>query len=48
MDRLARLVCVKDFEVAALKLLDYQSSQYYSSAADDEITLTENKKAFKR
>ncbi|XP_021961703.1 peroxisomal (S)-2-hydroxy-acid oxidase GLO3 [Folsomia candida] len=43
-----KLVCVPDFEKEAHKLLDNNSLQYYKSGADDEITLQENKNAFKR
>jgi isopentenyl diphosphate isomerase/L-lactate dehydrogenase-like FMN-dependent dehydrogenase len=43
-----KLVCIKDFEVAALKLLDNNTTQYYRSGADDEITLRDNKSAFHR
>lgn len=43
-----KLVCISDFEKEAHKLLDNNSLQYYKSGADDEITLKENKEAFKR
>jgi len=43
-----KLVCIKDFEATALKLLDNNTLQYYKSGADDEITLQDNKTAFKR
>lgn len=43
-----KLVCVPDFEEAAVKLLDKNTLNYYKSGADDEITLKDNKDAFKR
>ncbi|ODM97002.1 Hydroxyacid oxidase 1 [Orchesella cincta] len=43
-----KLVCVKDFEEAAFRILDNNALQYYKSGADDELTLSDNKDAFKR
>jgi len=43
-----KLVCIQDFEKEAFKILDQNTLDYYKSGADDEITLRENKSAFKR
>lgn len=44
----SKLVCIQDFEEAACKLLDKNTLNYYKSGADDELTLQDNKEAFKR
>lgn len=43
-----KLVCVEDFEKVAHRLLNRNALDYYKSGADDEITLSDNKKGFKR
>lgn len=43
-----RLVCVRDFEKAALRILDKDTGEYFRSGADDEVTLKDNSKAFLR
>jgi len=42
------LVCVADFEDRALRVLDKNARDFIKGGADDEITLMENKQAFKR
>lgn len=42
------LVCVRDFEKAAVKRLTRNAHGYFSSGATEEQTLIENWKAFKR
>lgn len=43
-----KLVCIEDFEREALQMLNKNALDYYRSGADDEVTLKENKRAFKR
>lgn len=43
-----KLVCLKDFEVAALKKLEPSTGEYYRGGADDEVTAEDNKDAYQR
>ncbi|XP_070566189.1 2-Hydroxyacid oxidase 2-like isoform X1 [Ptychodera flava] len=43
-----RLVCLDDFEARAKEILPLPVWAYYSSGADEEITLRENRKAYRR
>jgi (S)-2-hydroxy-acid oxidase len=43
-----KLVCIGDFEKEAHRILDKNALDYYRSGADEEITLRENRSAFKR
>ena len=43
-----QLVCVNDFEKAAFRILDRNALDYFRTGADDEVTLSDNKNAFKR
>ena len=43
-----KLVCLADFERAAQPRLDKSAGDYYRSGADEEVTLAENQRAFKR
>nr|CAD7456402.1 unnamed protein product [Timema tahoe] len=45
---MARFVCVDEYEEYALQHLDKNALDYYKSGAGDEITLGQNKTAFKR
>ncbi|KAJ6501902.1 FMN-dependent dehydrogenase-domain-containing protein [Mycena sanguinolenta] len=45
---LARILSVADMEDVARKVLSIKAEAYYSSAADDHITTTENARAFSR
>ncbi|KAJ7264875.1 FMN-dependent dehydrogenase-domain-containing protein [Mycena haematopus] len=45
---LGRILSVADMEEVARKVLSHKAEAYYSSAADDHITLTENARAFSR
>ncbi|XP_074641806.1 2-Hydroxyacid oxidase 2-like [Tubulanus polymorphus] len=45
---MAKFVCLKDYEIEAEKICDRHSWNYYSSGADEEITLKENELAYKR
>ncbi|KAH8109771.1 FMN-dependent dehydrogenase-domain-containing protein [Phellopilus nigrolimitatus] len=45
---LSRVLNVREMEEVARKVLSYKAWAYYSSAADDEITLAENIRAFSR
>jgi isopentenyl diphosphate isomerase/L-lactate dehydrogenase-like FMN-dependent dehydrogenase len=47
-DRLDRLLTLDDFEDAALTVLPRLAADYYRSGADDERTLRENRRAFRR
>lgn len=40
--------CLDEFEDNAVKLLPDNVADYYRSGADEQYTLSENKKAFKR
>lgn len=42
------MVCLADFERFARSSLPKMAMDYYSSGADEEITLADNRKAFKR
>ena len=42
------LACVEDFEKAAFQILDSNALDYYNSGADEELTLSDNRNAFKR
>ena len=42
------IVCLKDVEKEALKVLDRNSKDYYRSGADDEQSLNDNEKDFDR
>lgn len=42
------MVCLRDFETFAVRLLPKMALDYYRSGADEEITLTENRQAFNR
>ncbi|XP_070566013.1 2-Hydroxyacid oxidase 2-like isoform X3 [Ptychodera flava] len=43
-----RLLCLEDFEEQAQKLLPISAWSYYSSGADNEETLRENREAYRR
>ncbi|KAJ7235876.1 FMN-dependent dehydrogenase-domain-containing protein [Mycena haematopus] len=45
---LVRILSLTDMEEVARKVLSYKAAAYYSSAADDHITVTENARAFSR
>ncbi|KAF8642316.1 hypothetical protein AX16_009586 [Volvariella volvacea WC 439] len=45
---LAHILSLADMEAVARRTLPYKALAYYSSAADDEITLQENERAFSR
>ncbi|KAF7364025.1 hypothetical protein MSAN_01061200 [Mycena sanguinolenta] len=45
---LARILSLADMEEVARKVLSIKAEAYYSSAADDHITTTENARAFSR
>lgn len=42
------MVCLADFERFARSSLPKMAMDYYSSGADEEITLADNRKAFRR
>ncbi|XP_074641799.1 2-Hydroxyacid oxidase 2-like [Tubulanus polymorphus] len=42
------LVCLKDYEIEAKKILPRMTWEYYSTGADEEISLRENELAYKR
>lgn len=42
------LVCVEDFQREAMQKLGKNARNFYSSAADDEITMKDNVDAFSR
>ncbi|CCM00904.1 uncharacterized protein FIBRA_02950 [Fibroporia radiculosa] len=46
--RINQILSLRDMEDVALKVLSHKAMAYYSSAADDEITNTENARAFSR
>lgn len=46
--RMEKAVCLDDVEVLALEKLDPGPRDYYRSGADQEVTLKENRKAFRR
>jgi len=43
-----KMVCVRDYEEEALKILPRNALDYYKSGADEEITLRLNQDAFSR
>jgi len=43
-----KLVCVDDFEKLAFRILKKDAIDYFRTGADEEITLADNKQAFKR
>ncbi|KAJ7706039.1 FMN-dependent dehydrogenase-domain-containing protein [Mycena rosella] len=45
---LGRILSLADMEAVARKVLSHKAEAYYSSAADDHITVTENARAFSR
>jgi len=45
---LGRILTLQDMEDVARDILSYKANAYYSSAADDQITHTENVRAFSR
>ncbi|KAJ6621231.1 FMN-dependent dehydrogenase-domain-containing protein [Mycena sp. CBHHK59/15] len=45
---LGRLLSLADMEDVARKVLSHKAEAYYSSAADDQISMTENARAFSR
>ncbi|KAF7303314.1 hypothetical protein MKEN_01295500 [Mycena kentingensis (nom. inval.)] len=45
---LSRMLSVADLEAVARKVLSHKAEAYYSSAADDHITMDENARAFSR
>ncbi|KAK7064116.1 FMN-dependent dehydrogenase-domain-containing protein [Favolaschia claudopus] len=45
---LVRILSLVDMEEVARKVLSHKAESYYSSAADDHITMTENARAFSR
>ncbi|KAJ7727840.1 FMN-dependent dehydrogenase-domain-containing protein [Mycena maculata] len=45
---LGRILSLADMEAVARKVLSHKAEAYYSSAADDQITVTENARAFSR
>ncbi|KAJ7170015.1 FMN-dependent dehydrogenase-domain-containing protein [Mycena filopes] len=45
---LVRIMSLADMEAVARKVLSIKAEAYYSSAADDHITVTENARAFSR
>lgn len=42
------MVCLADFEKFARSSLPKMAMDYYSSGADEEVTLADNRKAFRR
>jgi isopentenyl diphosphate isomerase/L-lactate dehydrogenase-like FMN-dependent dehydrogenase len=42
------LVCLKDFEAAALQKLEPSTADYYRGGADDEVTAEDNKDAYNK
>ena len=42
------LVCVNDYETKAVELLGKTAADYYATGADDEQTVKNNVKDFKR
>ncbi|PCH32971.1 hypothetical protein WOLCODRAFT_134829 [Wolfiporia cocos MD-104 SS10] len=44
----SRILSVKEMEDVALRVLSFKAAAYYSTGADDEITLSENARAFSR
>ncbi len=43
-----KLVCVDDFEKVGFKILKKDALDYFRTGADEEITLSNNRQAFKR
>ncbi|KAJ7631075.1 FMN-dependent dehydrogenase-domain-containing protein [Roridomyces roridus] len=45
---LGRILSLRDMEAVARKVLSHKAESYYSSAADDHVSVTENARAFSR
>lgn len=48
MKKIDRLVCVEDFAQEAKQVLAKNAKDYFTSGADDEITVVQNTEAFSR